>query len=452
MSRWNAMRYGINVKMKSLLGIPYRAQVRRAWSMDTDVFWRYQRDRFLEIYDYARFNIPYYKERIHLYPAIGERGRDVHEILRALPILRKEEVRRYNGNFWPDPRPRFLKFHQTSGTSGTQLTLAMNLREKGMQQAIFDEWKRRITGMSSLRTLNLVGAMAPSAQRRELYWMDRATGQVFLSIYSLNKKNRDAVIDLFQRFQPRYIYGYASAIYQLSLLLGEDVLSGREERVAVSTAEMIYPNWIKVIETNLVRKVYDFYSSQEGCHGVMACEAGKMHIHPLFGILEIVDEEGNQVGEGEVGRVLVTGLLRKSMPLIRYDIGDRVISTGFNAECSCGLHWPTIGAVDGRESDYLLTRDGRRLPQMSKAITVAIGEMKGVKEFQLVQRDFESFSLYIVEAEDSKVDHQVLEWKVEAELKKRIQTDHFRVEYLYVGEIARGPNGKFKIFANVMNH
>lgn len=455
MAHWNARKYGMNVKLKSFLGLTYRAESRKAWSMDTDAFWRYQRDRFLEIYHFARAKVPFYRERLHLYPVLEDKGQDVRKVLQGLPILRKEEVRRHNALFWPNPLPRFIKFHQTSGTSGTPLTLAMNLKEKGRQQAIFDEWKRRIAGRSSLRTLNLVGAMTPSSKEGEIYYMDQATGQAFLSIYSLNKENRDAVIRLFHRFNPQYIYGYASAIYQLALLVGDALTRGKEDRVAVSTAEVLHPHWIGEIEDFLVRRIYNFYSSQEGCHGAMSCESGKLHVHPFFGIVEIVDEEGLPVGEGEVGRVLVTGLLRKSMPLIRFDLGDRAVSTSFSSHCTCGVKWPTIGAVDGRMEDLLITRDGRAFSMMNLVSSIAgsreIGEMQGVKEFQLVQTDYEKFKVHVVEEGDHAVDHAMLEKEVTERLRKRIQADDLEVEFHYSDRIDRGPNGKFKAFIREMS-
>ncbi|MBI5240270.1 MAG: hypothetical protein HY926_07335 [Elusimicrobia bacterium] len=66
-----------------------------------------------------------------------------------------------------------------------------------------------------------------------------------------------------------------------------------------------------------------------------ACMRGPLH-HAIdeFNWIEVVDEKGRPVRDGETGRILITSLLKYAFPLIRYAIGDagRIV----NGPCACG--------------------------------------------------------------------------------------------------------------------
>lgn len=63
-------------------------------------------------------------------------------------------------------------------------------------------------------------------------------------------------------------------------------------------------------------------------------EDGFHHLVDDFNYVEILDEKGRKVKDGEPGRIVITSLLKYAFPLIRYDIGDagRIIP----GKCKCG--------------------------------------------------------------------------------------------------------------------
>ena len=142
---------------------------------------------------------------------------------------------------------------------------------------------------------------------------------------------------------------------------------------------------------------------------------------------------------GQIGQVLVTGLIRRTMPLFRYRLGDTIASTGFAVDCPCGLPWPTIGAVSGRSEDLVVTRDGRRVGYLCFHSTK---NLRGISESQLVQVDFERFVFNMV-LSDPAADRAALEAKILEQLRTRLQTA-VSVEFRYLPEIPRGSRGKFK--------
>ena len=67
--------------------------------------------------------------------------------------------------------------------------------------------------------------------------------------------------------------------------------------------------------------VADNYGSTEAFLA-WACPAGSYHINAEHVIVEVVDDAGNPARPGAPGRVLVTTLQNRIMPLVRYEIGD----------------------------------------------------------------------------------------------------------------------------------
>ncbi|MBN1792719.1 phenylacetate--CoA ligase family protein [Candidatus Woesearchaeota archaeon] len=100
--------------------------------------------------------------------------------------------------------------------------------------------------------------------------------------------------------------------------------------------------------------VFDVYGCGE--IGVTAAEcphsrkSGLMHWYSPGMILEIVDPETKvSVPKGEVGMMLVTNLWRKSVPIIRYAMGDLLCMT--EEKCACGSNFPLVSRIRGRMND-----------------------------------------------------------------------------------------------------
>ena len=65
----------------------------------------------------------------------------------------------------------------------------------------------------------------------------------------------------------------------------------------------------------------------------------------------MLDNEGNNVKDGEIGEVTITTLGMEAMPLIRYRTGD--MSTLHVAPCACGRNTPRIGPIIGRDKHMI---------------------------------------------------------------------------------------------------
>jgi len=126
-------------------------------------------------------------------------------------------------------------------------------------------------------------------------------------------------------------------------------------------------------------KAYSTYASSEIVSTFCECTAQQGgHLHPDLAILEIVDEAGNAVADGEVGEVVVTPLNVEGMPLLRFATGD--VSFLSREPCPCGRRTPRLGPIVGRKKQMMKVRGTTLYPQ---AVYTALDEMPQVVEYYI---------------------------------------------------------------------
>lgn len=127
--------------------------------------------------------------------------------------------------------------------------------------------------------------------------------------------------------------------------------------------------------------IREFYGTAES--GQIAFECGQgagMHVLEDC-ILQVVDPaDGRPVPSGTPGEVVLTELVRRALPFIRYRTGD--LTEGLDeAPCACGRPTPRLKRIIGR-ADSIPRVKGVFLPP--KRVRQAVESVGGVGRFQLV--------------------------------------------------------------------
>ena len=133
--------------------------------------------------------------------------------------------------------------------------------------------------------------------------------------------------------------------------------------MAITNAEPVLNYQREAIAGAFGCPVRETYGMSEIVAAAGECEAGRLHLWPEVGWLE-VREGTDPVSRGRSGEFISTGLLNADMPLIRYRAGDRGALPGEEHPCQCGRTLPTVAYIEGRMDDVLYTRDGRREAQV----------------------------------------------------------------------------------------
>lgn len=133
-----------------------------------------------------------------------------------------------------------------------------------------------------------------------------------------------------------------------------------------------------------------FYGSSE--FGALASECSEhrgAHLFEDFAVCEVI-KDGEQVGPGEEGELVVTALHNKAMPLIRYKTGD-MVRLSDAASCGCGSRLTRLDRFLGRSGDAFVAASGKRIQGLE--IADLLEERFGLRDYQVAQMDRDSVEL-----------------------------------------------------------
>jgi phenylacetate-CoA ligase len=181
-------------------------------------------------------------------------------------------------------------------------------------------------------------------------------------------------------------------------------------------------------------EISDSYGSTEGFIA-WQCPTGSYHINAEHVLVEIVDEENRPAASGQMGRVLITTLENRLMPLIRYEIGDYAVAS--DASCGCGRTLPVLGKVVGRGVN-LFRLPGERIVSPWPLV----GPLKSrpeLRQFQIVQDAFDRFIVrYAAERDLDPAAREAIAANFRKILDLPLSVSFERVE-----EFQRSASGKF---------
>jgi phenylacetate-CoA ligase len=214
---------------------------------------------------------------------------------------------------------------------------------------------------------------------------DRILRTHYVSAFNLSDVALDAMLAEIDDNRLEYIMGYPGSIFSLAER-ARNVGFNRKLKGVVTWGDNLFSHFRSLIERQFKCRVTDTYGVGEGIQVAAQCgEAdGGYHIFMPHVMVEVVDGNGFSVGDKEQGEILLTRLEPGSMPLIRYRVGD-VGRKGGNIECSCGRGLEILTAIDGRDSDIVITPNGNRL--IVHFFTGIFEYYNSIKMFRVVQKN-----------------------------------------------------------------
>ncbi len=201
-------------------------------------------------------------------------------------------------------------------------------------------------------------------------------------------------------FRPAVMVGYPLAL----LVLAREQQAGRLDVNPVFiclVGEWLAPAARKQIQSAFSCPVRDTYAASEFLGIAYECAHSRLHVNSDWVILEPVDDAYQPIEAGVPSHsVLLTNLINRIQPLIRYDLGDSV--TVYPDACRCGSPLPSI-QVEGRQDEILSFRDpgGNTVHLVPMAIATIVEETPGVQRYQIIKTAPEIISLRIEPASET---------------------------------------------------
>ena len=189
----------------------------------------------------------------------------------------------------------------------------------------------------------------------------------------------------------RFLRGYPSTLTVLAEYVREHH-GALPMKAVFTTAEMLLPHQRKVMEEVFGCKLFDTYGCGDGMGHATECEQhGELHVCEDCSVMQIVDENGKEVHDGEEGEIVLTALYNYGFPFIRYAPGDMAVKS--EKKCACGRETKMIRVLNGRSSDNFKLANGKILNGLSLPFEELTEE---VKQFQVVQEAKDRVELFVV--------------------------------------------------------
>ena len=204
-------------------------------------------------------------------------------------------------------------------------------------------------------------------------------GRVFRA--NLIKHDPEALLVWLRDKQPAYLSTTPAMALRLADIAISDSSRRTEIKEILTFGEVAKPELREAAARAFGARVCDRYSCEEVGWIALQCPHGD-HLHALSmsTIVEIVDETGKPCRPGEPGRVLLTHLHGRAMPLFRYEVGD---IAEWGEDCGCGIRLPVISRIWGRQRSFV------RLPDGSQRLARLTGEYwrrkAPVRQYRVVQ-------------------------------------------------------------------
>lgn len=311
----------------------------------------HKRGQLRELVRHAVARSPYYREAL---------GADAEHVdLADLPTLSKERLMDQFDRVVTDPRLRrddleaFLEeadagraylgdrfVFSTSGTTGVPGLFVYAPEEMAEWVALC---LREFIQMGVTPTMRLVSIGAPSALHitRRLF-AGFSAGRDDVPQLTVTTPLDESVAAL-NAHRPEAIATYAS----LAAELAEEQLQGRlriEPHLVLVSSEVLTEEWAEAIRAAWGVDPVNVYASTEAPFIAVGMARDGV-LEPSDGVfVEVVDQHDRPVPDGEPGtKVLLTNLVNRVQPLIRYELSDAAAPAGDGR----------LASIDGRSDDIL---------------------------------------------------------------------------------------------------
>jgi phenylacetate-CoA ligase len=266
------------------------------------------------------------------------------------------------------PIERYVRLHQTSGTTGRPLRILDTSESwewwRGCWQPIY-----RAAGVTAHDRIFFAFSFGPFVGFWSAFAGAERLGALCLTGGAMTTTERVAAIMATEATvllcTPTYALRLAEAAREEGIDLSRSAL-----RVSIHAGEpgASIPATRERIENELGVEAYDHTGATEvGAHGFSCSARDGVHINESDFIVEVLDvRTGEARDEGE-GELVLTNLGRWGMPVIRYRTGDRV--TAVRGLCSCGRTLVKLaGGIAGRVDDMVTVRGVNVFPSAIEAI------------------------------------------------------------------------------------
>ena len=343
-----------------------------------------------------------------------------YEAIRAFPVVGKDEYRVDLDKFKTDCSRPYYK-NSSGGSTGKPVTVLQDIGYKGgavATTAIMFEWAKKRRGSRYMRLWGAERDLVGGGKGFRQLLSNLITGRKTINAFLMSPKQMYKYVDEINRFKPELLEGYADSLYSLAKFIEQSGLLIHSPKSILSSAGTLLPHMREKIEKVFKCEVFNRYGCREVGNIASECEEHSgMHVFTETSYVELLGPDNQPVPVGEEGRIVITNLLNRVMPMIRYEIGDVGI---FSSEpCACGRPYPLLKEVVGRNASIFRTKSGGYLsPVLFAHLMGVMHGAEQIERFQIVQESLDRINIIVQADGDFDLDN----WDARADIASFIKS------------------------------
>ncbi|MFX4261858.1 phenylacetate--CoA ligase family protein [Pelotomaculum propionicicum] len=326
---------------------------------------RLQLARLREQINYLWEKSPFYREKWEQSGFCPGQLRTLEDI-RRIPILHKEEIRSSQeknppyGMMRVSGRGPFIRIGMTSGTTGEPVLIPFTEED---YFGDFCEGAVRSVWAAGIRNDDVVHAafgFTPFLGLAAAYdCCEHLIGALVIPGGIWNSLMR---LTMIKKLGITVLMGTPTYILHLAKVAEENGVDARSLGVkkiltAGEPGSMSIPNTGLRLQEAWGAKIFDYCGTQETHYLAWMCEEGVGHMNDDLAYCEVLDPDTDEpVPPGQSGKLVVTDLVGKTHPCIRYETGDLVKGIDAGTVCSCGRTLSVMKGFMGRVGDIIKVR------------------------------------------------------------------------------------------------
>ncbi len=355
--------------------------------------------------------------------------------LKKFPVISKREINEFKDEILTRPANSLNKI-SSSGSSGLQSTVYLSKNEISItraQQTRWWEWAGYKLGDSILQT-----GISPDrslVKKVKDYFLKTK----YVHAFALLPEEIKLILKESKKKHVKNFFGYASSLYVFAEIAAEEGIDIKFESM-LCWGDKMFESYRKKIKNVFACDVQETYGCTEGFMIASQHDLKYLYIMTPWVYLELLDENGQEVKDGEIGQVVVTSLFAKAFPLIRYKLGDLAIRLPKEKyPKNRKFAYPLLEKVIGRDTDIIKTSSNKSM--IVHSFTGIFEYYPEIRQFQVTQNKLDEIQIKYI-SNQGKIDRQLNEIK-----NKIIQNlkEDITITFKEVSEIPNSPSGKPQI-------
>jgi phenylacetate-CoA ligase len=400
--------------------------------------------KIADILDHAYARSDFYRQRLNVLGLKPSAIRNLEDF-RHIGILTKQDLRQcFEQIAVADLHDQHVFLKTTSGSTGQKVKVLLDESSGQFKRACTlraDEW-------SGWRLGEKVAAIWGNPEYKKT-WRGYIRNFLLERRQYLDTLDMDAyAIEQFARrmmqWQPSLIFGHAHSVYLFAQYVEQMQIKSIRPNGIITTAMVLHEH-----ERVLIERVFECrVTNRYGCEEVslIACECEQhqgLHINAESVYVEVMQDD-KPAPLGEPGKIVVTDLTNRAMPIIRYEVGD--IGVINSRLCECGRGLPLLEKLEGRAADYVYTPEGKLISGISLTENFA-SLLENVGQIQLIQDARDHLLIKIVDEGLDEKDMLAIQQLIQERFGSSM---HYTLEK--VAQIPREPSGKYRFCKSLIDN